>query len=385
MWMLALSRPSFAITTVTKPEATCVFKTNMNIQTDEVIEFHDVKILWGKKRATNFGGLIAHTLPDAFVAFEDFINQEHAWTIIEGTGKITFNEGSLFLVSKSSSFEIRAGGQLDVGVFESPTMLANAGELEFTSSKEMRFTCVRDVLNTGQIHLTSAGKAKFLFSNVMNHGLIEIQSSFGSSTLSFGDLLNHDQLSFVFSKPQEDNFVVNGIFENHGSISLSGTSGEGGFHQEQSIINDGLICLKHIRFEQTAEIMGNGCWILSEESHVELDGSQTFEADQKIVFTHPSAYIAVGGTSPTEAVFDVYGLSEGALLLISEFSIASASYDESLGIFKVTQNEGFLMKFQIGKGYDASKFYVNEYEVIYEGPQPPPRPIPMSCHCEKEV
>lgn len=383
--VLVLGSSCRAMTALLAQGITHIITSPIAVSTGEVLELFDTQFLWAHKRVRNEGGIHIVAINDSFLNFDRFINLKHSWTRIEGCGVLIMNFRASLVNSKSSSFEVSTPGNLEIGIADSEHVFGNVGDMSFESSDSIILYGSRRFINRGRFSLSSSGNGFFTFSDITNVAVIEIQSSSNTDFLKFNELVNENKIYFQFGKGKGDVVYAEGAIDNFGAITISGLSGQGVFAQGDTINNCGLICLKYTSFEQTEAVIGRGCWILSEFANMVIDFSVQFDARQSIVFTHPTAYIAIDEMGTSLDALNIYGLINGSQFIMSSPEIISISYDPVTGLFKLNEFESTFIYLNVGPGYDPNAFDANDDEVIYEGHNPPPRSAPMHCNCEKEA
>lgn len=160
-----------------------------------------------------------------------------------------------------------------------------------------------------------------------------------------------------------------------------------------SITNSGKICLNNQVYQQTTQIKGSGCFSANGDSTIYIANVLlSVSANQNFHLVDKDSSMIVQAISTTQT-FNVYGFGNGnkiglTLPLIGTILESAHSYDSSTGILTL---RNFLLeqRFNIGLGYDSSKFLVVTDSgsgipstiwgsVTYTG-RVPTRALPKSC------
>lgn len=160
-----------------------------------------------------------------------------------------------------------------------------------------------------------------------------------------------------------------------------------------SITNSGKICLNNQVYQQTTQIKGSGCFSANGDSTIYIANVLlSVSANQNFHLVDKDSSMIVQAISTTQT-FNVYGFGNGnkiglTLPLIGIILESAHSYDSSTGILTL---RNFLLeqRFNIGLGYDSSKFLVVTDSgsgipstiwgsVTYTG-RVPTRALPKSC------
>ncbi|KAL6017172.1 hypothetical protein ACNR9Z_003391 [Candidozyma auris] len=128
-----------------------------------------------------------------------------------------------------------------------------------------------------------------------------------------------------------------------------------------SITNDGTICVERYNWVQTTTIDGKGCVNIKEDGHLQLQLSPwSVDKEQTLYLSSPSSSLSVLGLEPSllgTKSFNVIGFGGGNKINVN-LGFTDYSYKDGkltlsffLGAFKID--------FNIGEGYDTSKFKTN--------------------------
>ncbi|EDK37116.2 hypothetical protein PGUG_01214 [Meyerozyma guilliermondii ATCC 6260] len=157
-----------------------------------------------------------------------------------------------------------------------------------------------------------------------------------------------------------------------------------------SIQNDGTICLINEVYSQTTAIKGSGCFDIGAKSNVWIQNSLlSVDPNQTFYLSSPSSSMRVEALSLSQT-FKVAGFGNGNVLGIS-LPIFSFSYSPVTGILKINTSLLFSFNFNIGTGYDPTKFerFTTDFGGIlttvinggirYNGPVPSGATQPTAC------
>lgn len=160
-----------------------------------------------------------------------------------------------------------------------------------------------------------------------------------------------------------------------------------------SITNDGQICLNNQVYEQATQIKGSGCFTAKGDSTIYIANVVlAVSSKQNFYLTDKGSSMIVQAVSTTQT-FNVYGFGDGnkiglTLPLVGTLFTSAYTYDTASGILTL-RNTLLEQKFNIGTGYDPSKFQVVTDSgsgtpstvlgsVAYYG-RAPTRTLPKSC------
>ncbi|GEQ68830.1 hypothetical protein JCM33374_g2499 [Metschnikowia sp. JCM 33374] len=161
------------------------------------------------------------------------------------------------------------------------------------------------------------------------------------------------------------------------------------------IANNGAICLYNVVWDQTTNIIGKGCIGVGGGSKLRLrisvdNFSYHISSSQIINLEAPDAQLdLIGLTRDFLASFPtikVAGFGKGNSIKIDHV-FKGYIYNPKTGILKLKFIGPFGLNFDIGKGYDSSKFSksggLEGSSVSYNGT--PPKSPPAICSCEKVI
>lgn len=158
--------------------------------------------------------------------------------------------------------------------------------------------------------------------------------------------------------------IPSSSFENNGLLSFTHENGRKGGtltlgNLGSAITNSGTICLKGVVYKQSGMVSGeSGCISIGDEGLFwAYNGYQL--TDQTIYLSSDSAALRLEALGSPTFVYKVVGFGKqkvGLAVAIREFQ-----YDEDTGILTVSSLL-ITYKLDIGKGYDRTKFYVDDID-----------------------
>ncbi len=217
--------------------------------------------------------------------------------------------------------------------------------------------------NTGDSGL----QVTFSGPNLENDGLIVVDDrnlSSGSMTLNWGGstITNNGKMYFNGQNSNSNNFNLNpsSSLTNNGLIYM-GQDQDSGYSssvniKSGTITNSGTICLKNVKAYLGSSIGGNGCISIGENTVYAIQSDKTYGSlgPQTLYMTSPSSIIYVDTSGLTDNII-VRGFGGGNYLSFGT-SIVSHSYSSDTGVLSFSIFIFITHKFNIGKGYDNSKF-----------------------------
>ncbi|KGQ81412.1 hypothetical protein MEO_05392 [Candida albicans P94015] len=241
-----------------------------------------------------------------------------------------------------------------------------------------------------------------LLHSINNSGIISFDSRVSLTPSSY------DLRGLSFTNSGEMYFAASGRVPSTMSLTSASWTNTGllSFYQNQrtsgavclgfplgSITNSGKICLNNQVYQQTTQIKGSGCFSANGDSTIYIANVLlSVSANQNFHLVDKDSSMIVQAISTTQT-FNVYGFGNGnkiglTLPLIGIILESAHSYDSSTGILTL---RNFLLeqRFNIGLGYDSSKFSVVTDSgsgipstiwgsVTYTG-RVPTRALPKSC------
>ncbi|CAL9733347.1 hypothetical protein MOSE0_A03774 [Monosporozyma servazzii] len=245
--------------------------------------------------------------------------------------------------------------------------------------------------------------ATFSGSNFVNDGLTVVNGkniTSGSVSVTFdgSSIVNTGKMLFSGPNSNSNSFNLNptSSLENSGLIYM-GQEGDSGYSSNvhiisNSITNDGTICLKNVRAYLGASISGSGCITIGDNSVYAIQSKSNVGTlgPQTLYMSSPSSIIYVDTAGLTDNIM-VRGFGGGNYLSFGT-SIVSHSYNSDTGILSFNIFLFITHKFNIGKGYDSSKFAMKQIDnhigvklannaLYYSGDDP--NGVPSACKpCE---
>lgn len=316
-----------------------------------------------------------------FRHLDSFSNEEASETKIASYPFLNFKVDHSFSNLKGSLFELLSHEQLKFSVAGSDEHFVNSGTFRL-GSENIDFRSSAPVQNQDQISMYASQKGSFSFNKVENNGKISLYSGGQSASYKFDDINNTGQLYVRFNgrKLSAMNFL--GPVDNSGVMAIIDSEGGYQISQKSQIRNSGLICLSRVLFQQTADIVGDGCWEITTGS-INLDPSQVFDEAQKIVLNRGLAFVEVRDFKESGNTYDLYGIQNVRRPIRALFKITKLTVDSDKGHLMVYRDENTYVTFNIGKGFQAKDFKIVNSAVEYTGTPATERELPSQCKCSQ--
>lgn len=241
-----------------------------------------------------------------------------------------------------------------------------------------------------------------LLHSITNNGVVSFDSRISRTSSSY------DSRGVSFTNNGEMYFAASGEFSSSTALTSALWTNTGLllFYQNQrtsgtvslgmplgSITNTGQVCLNNQVYEQTTQIKGSGCFTANGDSTIYISNVLlAVSPKQNFYLTDKGSSMIVQAVSTTQT-FNVYGFGEGnkiglTIPLMGNLWNSAYAYDTTSGILTL-RNLLLEQKFNIGTGYDPSKFQVVTDSgsgipstilgsVAYYG-RVPERTLPKSC------
>ncbi|KAF6067020.1 Hyphally regulated cell wall protein N-terminal family protein [Candida albicans] len=241
-----------------------------------------------------------------------------------------------------------------------------------------------------------------LLHSITNNGVVSFDSRISRTSSSY------DLRGVSFTNNGEMYFAASGEFSSPTALTSASWTNTGllSFYQNQrtsgtvslgmplgSITNTGQVCLNNQVYEQTTQIKGSGCFTANGDSTIYISNVLlAVSPKQNFYLTDKGSSMIVQAVSTTQT-FNVYGFGEGnkiglTIPLMGNLWNSAYAYDTTSGILTL-RNLLLEQKFNIGTGYDPSKFQVVTDSgsgipstilgsVAYYG-RVPERTLPKSC------
>lgn len=210
-----------------------------------------------------------------------------------------------------------------------------------------------------------------LLHSITNNGVVSFDSRVSRTSSSY------DLRGVSFTNNGEMYFAASGEFSSSTALTSALWTNTGLllFYQNQrtsgtvslglplgSITNNGQICLNNQVYEQTTQIKGSGCFTAKGDSTIYISNVLlAVSPKQNFYLTDKGSSMIVQAVSTTQT-FNVYGFGEGnkiglTIPLMGNLWNSAYAYDTVSGILTL-RNLLLEQKFNIGTGYDPSKFQV---------------------------
>lgn len=327
----------------------------------------------------NKGGFEAQVRSGGTMIFNGFVNDCDAWVTIDGAGDLNLTIRDSFANFGKANFEVNIMETLNIHL-DSQNEFSNSGEF-FLAAGTINLE-LNKITNWDKVAILATGKGVFEFKSIFNFNKFQIQSG-SDSSLSFEKLFNDGEFAFGCKRCQEAVVDARGLLSNNGIIRMDVDFGRGVLNQGGMILNDGLMCLSSSTFHHTDEVIGKGCWAISFDGCLEIDGSKPFATTQKIFLGDCSAHILISQFGEEEIVFDLYGFQKADCPIRSSHKIKRATYNSTTGHLRVILERNQHLVFGIDRGLQESAFRVEGHKVWYEGDLAPEKVVPLSCQCRR--
>lgn len=357
------------------------------IETDAALVFPSVSNLVTGSNLLIYGDLIVNAQSGATIEIDSVTNYESGEVTITGSGSLDYDNSRTF--SNLGTWTMTSTGNMDVDLTNDDYTFTNEGTLEFSTDGTMSFTSAKTIDNSGDLTFSSDGEGTYQFAWIENSGTMLILSDSLSDSMTFGNILtlgtrltNSGYFVYDYGSSSGNAIALYGQLDNSGIINVYGSSGTNEFYESLAVTNDGSICLRHTWFDQNAAISGTGCWLLADESYIDISFAYSVSTGQSFVLQDTTSYIYVSFSDYRGNTYNLYGVKSGMTFLRSGALIfSSVSYDTSTGVLKAIQSSFYYTLFDIGTGYDESGFTVSDYEITYTGTNPTERELPSDCIC----
>lgn len=269
-----------------------------------------------------------------------------------------------------ASMDIEGSGALSM-VNQNRIQMDEHSKWSMSSSGDMEFYTTDQNSIKGEFSLFAQGVGDFNIGNWYNSGKTHITARGAESLLYMQDLTNTG--TFRFECQLDCSFTPQSQIMNTGAMVIKAfNTPMTRFEPKQYIVfsNNGVICLENSWFKQTLDMTGNGCWVLSKGSVMQLFRYNSFAYSTAIFLEDMDTYVQlfnVGAGDNLEV--KLLGIRTGMRPIRAWYKLSSVEYNSVTGYLKVWQGTA-QMNFNIGTGYDALGFSIDNYDVVYAGKTP---------------
>lgn len=361
------------------PKEFYVYPNPQMVREGETHVFNNTKDLQFERRVEIVGNLRVQAQDEALVRFERLYNHVDASINVWGRRDLEIIVKEYFSNSIESKFEVHAAGDLTFALESSEVRCMNAGIFNLTAHR-INFKSFSDIINDKTFCLTAAEDGEFKFAKLVNLGSLKLRGGALSSSFSFDNLLNSGSLYFSCQMRRGTTVEARGSIDNTGLIVLTVDSGQGEMILRDDVHNDGLICLRDMMMRHEGAITGNGCWVLSQNSYIEIDATRPFLHSQSIVLLESSAFVSIVKFGLANRVHDLYGFLRAEIPIRSEVDINGVTYDPGTGHLKFCDEASHFVIFNIGLGFEEGLFRISgKRRVTYEGKILLEKAMPLGC------